>query len=98
MIRTIVAPRATADIEELVEFIAADNPDAALRIRDGVYEAIRRIGARPGIGHRRPDLTRQPYLFLTALRRYLIVYRPDAEAVVILRVFNRGQDVRRRLR
>ena len=85
-------------IEEIADFIAAENPDAAVRVRDAIFQAIRRIGERPLLGHTRPDLTSRPLRFWNAMRRYTIVYRVDGQQVAIPRVFSPGRDFRRRLR
>jgi plasmid stabilization system protein ParE len=55
-------PEASVDLDEIWEFIAADNLDAA----DGVIEDI--LGAIDGVpfphqGYRRPDLTSRPLRF-----------------------------------
>ena len=93
-----IAPAAQAEIEEIADFIAADNPSAADRIRDSIFAAIRRIGERPGIGHRREDLTNRPLRFWNVMGRYTIVYQHHKETVDILRVFGPGRDIRKRLR
>jgi toxin ParE1/3/4 len=42
--------RARADIEEIVQYIAADNPRAAERVRDGIFDAIDLVAAHPYAG------------------------------------------------
>ena len=67
-------PLAGQDITEIWEYIAADNPLAARRVREEIYSAIRAFFPFPGVGHRRPDLTSRPLRFIL-VREYLITYR-----------------------
>ena len=53
----VLHPQAFADIDEIWEYIAADNLDAADRTREEIYEAIQSLIPFPNIGHTRPDLT-----------------------------------------
>ena len=53
-------PLAAQDITEVWEYIAADNPLAARRVREEIYRAIRGLVPFPGQGHTRPDLTSRP--------------------------------------
>ncbi len=50
-------PDALADLNEIWEFIAADNLDAADRVLDEIQETIRTLVSFPELGHSRPDLT-----------------------------------------
>ena len=53
-------PDAYRDIDEIWEYIAADSLDAADRVRDEIFEAIRALATFPHQGHRRSDLTSRP--------------------------------------
>jgi plasmid stabilization system protein ParE len=48
---------AIQEIEEIVDYIAATNPDAAERVRDGIFKGCEQLARRPGLGHRRPEVT-----------------------------------------
>lgn len=72
----ILHPEAAHDITDIWEFIAADNPFAAKRMREDILNAIRRLIAFPHQGHRRPDITSRPLRFLR-VRNYLIADGPD---------------------
>ena len=93
-----IAPAAQSEIEALADAIAADNPAAAERVRDAIFAAVRRLGERPGIGHRREDLTTRPLRFWNVMGRYTTVYQHHKDVVDILRVFGPGRDIRKRLR
>jgi antitoxin ParD1/3/4/toxin ParE1/3/4 len=93
-----VSRRAVREIEEIIDYIAADNPDAAERVRHAILEAFGRLAKRPGIGHRRVDLTPLPLRFYTVAGRYLVAYRGTSAPIEIVRVFGPGRDVARLLR
>jgi toxin ParE1/3/4 len=49
-------PDAVTDLEELWEYIAERNLDAADRVIADIFDALRTLVASPHIGRRRPDL------------------------------------------
>jgi plasmid stabilization system protein ParE len=59
----VLHPEAFNDLDEIEEFIAKDNFDAADRVLDEIYTAIQLLATNPGPGHRRPDLTSRPLRF-----------------------------------
>lgn len=85
------------DIGEIVDYIAADDPAAAEKVRDAIFDACQRLNARPRLGHRRADLTPLPLRFRTVLGRYMIAYRGESAPIEIVRVFGPGRDVARLL-
>ena len=70
-------PDAFADLDEIWEYIAQDNIDAADRVLADIHAVLRTLAASPHIGHRRPDLTARPLRFHVARDQYLIAYAPD---------------------
>lgn len=52
----VLHPDAYQDLDELWEYIAADNPEAADRILDEIYTAIQTLVSFPQVGHVRPTL------------------------------------------
>jgi plasmid stabilization system protein ParE len=75
-------PAAFADLDEIWEYIAQDNIDAADRVLAGIHTVLRALAASPHIGHRRPDLTARPLRFHVARDQYLIAYATRREAAV----------------
>ncbi len=65
-------------------------------MRDEIHEAILRVILMPTLGHLREDLTDEPLRFWS-VRRYLIVYRPDADPLEIVRVLSAYRDVKKLL-
>jgi plasmid stabilization system protein ParE len=50
-------PLAVQEITEIWEYIAADNPLAARRVREEIHSAIRALILFPNQGRKRSDLT-----------------------------------------
>ena len=67
-------PEVRRDLDEIWDFIAADNAAAADRLITEIIDAIDALVPFPGAGHRRPDLTSRPLRFIL-VREYLVAYR-----------------------
>jgi len=67
---------AFADLDDIREYIAEDNPDAADRVITEVFDAIRTRVEFPNQGYRRPNLTSRPLRF-KLVREYVIAYEPE---------------------
>lgn len=80
-------PEARFDLEEIWEFIRADNLDAADRMIAEVLSAIAALVPFPGQGHRRPDLTSRPLRFIL-VREYLIAYAPEEKPLWVVAVMH----------
>jgi plasmid stabilization system protein ParE len=89
----ILHPQAYADLDEIWEFIAEDSLDAADRVREEVYQAIRALVAFPHQGHRRTDLTSRPLRF-RRVRDYLIAYAPDEAPLLVVAVMHGSRSPR----
>ena len=83
----VLHPEAAKDIDEIWQYIAADNLNAADRILEQIYEAIRSLVTFPHQGHRRADLTSKPLRF-HSLRDYVIAYVPDKKPRAIIAVLH----------
>jgi len=80
------------DLDEIWEYIAADNIDAADRWIGKLFDAFEVLGQMPGMGHRREDLTSYPVLFWP-VGAYLIIYRADRRPVEIVAVTQGSRDI-----
>jgi plasmid stabilization system protein ParE len=69
-------PEALVDLDEIWEFIRADNLDAADRVIAEIVTAIDALVSFPGQGHRRPDVTPRPQRFIP-VNKYLWWPRPQ---------------------
>jgi len=92
----ILSPLARRDLNDIWDYIARDDLDAADRVVNEIYDAILLISSIPRIGHLREDLTDEPLRFWP-VRRYLIVYRSESEPLEIVRILSAYQDVHRLL-
>ena len=83
----VLHPEAYTDLDEIWEYIAADNLDAADRVIEEIYRAIKSIVSFPRRGYRRDELTSRPIRFLS-VREYVIAYTAEQKPVVILAVLH----------
>ena len=82
-------------LDDIIDYIALDNPAAAEKVYRAIVAAAERLTRFPEIGRvgRLPD-TRE--LTIASLP-YLIVYQVAAETVTILAVFHSARDLGRAL-
>jgi len=78
-------PEAALDLDEIWEFIAEANLDAADRVIVDILAALDKLLPFPNQGHKRPDLTSRPLRF-TLVREYLIAYAPDEKPLWVVAV------------
>jgi len=81
-----ITPRASRDIEEIQNYIAADSPVAARKVALQLFKALDLLEARPLIGRPTQHGGRREWS-LPGLP-YIIPYRVDSKNVIILRVFH----------
>jgi plasmid stabilization system protein ParE len=74
-------PDAVTDIDEIWEFIAADNLDAGDRTINEIFEKIGSLAPFPHAGHLRADLTSRPLRF-QPVRDFLVDYAPDENPLI----------------
>lgn len=87
-----LTPAAEEHVGTVVEFIATDNEDAAIRVRNALYSAFALLASQPGIGHSREDLTDRPLKFWSVYS-YLVVYDPVRAPLTIVAVLHGARDV-----
>jgi plasmid stabilization system protein ParE len=80
-------PEAEGDLNDIWEYLAEDNPEAADRTIDKIVAAIDALVPFPNQGHRRPDLTSRPLRFIS-VDNYLVAYAPDKKPLWILAVMH----------
>jgi plasmid stabilization system protein ParE len=83
----VLHPAANTDIDEIWEYIAADNLDAADRVLEEIYEAILSLVPFPGQGHSRPDFTSRPLRF-HPVRDFLIAYSPEEKPLLVVAILH----------
>lgn len=93
MSRFVLTKAARADLDEIFDHIARDNPDAAGRVLGKLRQAMQLLARSPEIGHYRRDLASEPVRFWSVYS-YLVIYRPEARPIQIVRVLHGSRDVR----
>jgi toxin ParE1/3/4 len=83
----VLHPDALTDLNEIWEYIAADDPGAADRILEEIHEAIHALVPFPQVGHSRTELTSRPLRF-HPVRDFLIAYAPDEKPLLVLAVLH----------
>jgi plasmid stabilization system protein ParE len=81
-------PDAFADLDEIWEYNADDNIDAADRVVAEIHSTLTLLAGSPQIGHRRPDLTTRPLRFHVARDEYLIAYAPEEKPLCIMAILH----------
>ena len=89
--RLIFAPLALADLEEIGDYIALDNPSRALSFIRELRAQCRKIVDNPLAFPAREDLA--PGLRVLPQGQYLIFYRPMDTTVRVERILHRARDV-----
>jgi plasmid stabilization system protein ParE len=80
-------PEAFADLDDIGDYIAQRNPDAADRVMSEIFDTIRGLVPLRHQGHRRPDLTSRPLRFIR-VREYLIAYAPEEQPLWVVAVMH----------
>lgn len=79
------SPLAIERVLEIAAWIAAERPDAAEKLVDGIFAAVERLREFPESGRKVPEFER-PELREIIYRKYRIVYRTESDVVEILTV------------
>jgi plasmid stabilization system protein ParE len=88
----VLSADADLDLDEIWDYIAADNIDAADRWIGKLFDAFEALGQTPGMGHRRDDLTHYGVLFWP-VGVYLIIYRGDRQPIEIVAVTQGSRNI-----
>ena len=83
---------AARDLNEIWDYLATDNIQAADRVLDALEKALRCLAKNPGKGHWRDDLADRRHRFLLVYS-YLIVYRPETKPMQVIRVLHASRDI-----
>jgi len=92
-----LALTAKDDLRQIWDFIAMDNPTAATRVVEAVYESFATLADTPRIG--KPRRFRQPHLAdirswpVSGFNRYLIFYRPMADGIQVIHVCRDSRNI-----
>ncbi len=89
MNRLIVTPHAAADLEEIGDYIALDNPAAAMRTIERLEEISILLRDNPRVGAMRDDIAKGMRSF--PVGSYLILFRSLDDGVEIVRYVHGAQ-------
>jgi toxin ParE1/3/4 len=92
MSKYVLSGAAELDLDEIWDYIAQDNIDAADRWIDKLFDAFQSLAQTPRMGHKREDLTAFPILFWPE-DAYLILYRVQEDWIEIIAVTQGARDV-----
>lgn len=82
--------RAAKDLDRIARFIERDDPDAALRVTRKVFDDCVAIGNFPECG--RPGHRKNTRELIISVLPYTVIYKVEAEVIVILHIFHGAQD------
>ncbi len=93
-----LTPEAYQDLQDLAEYIAAENVEAAQRLMATLDTTFDHLAAFPRMGHSRPDLAGTRPVLFWPVGAYLVIYRPDLQPIEIVAVVHASRDIPRFLR
>ncbi len=94
MIRAVLSPAAERDVLEIVEWIASENPVAAKGFRVALDKLAGTVGKHPRIGVLKPSVASPPIRFFPIRGfPYIVVYTPDRDPPLIVRVLHGARDL-----
>jgi len=88
----LLVKEAEIDLDAILEYIADDSIESALKVHGRFSDVFRMIAENPKAGHFRADLTSRPVLFFPVYS-YMVVYLTDTDPVEIVRILGAAQDV-----
>lgn len=92
MMKYVLSEGAELDLNEIWNYIAADDIEAADRWVERLFDAFEGLAKNPGMGHKREDLTSLPILFWL-VGAYLIIYRKQKEWGEIVAIDQGARDI-----
>lgn len=96
MLTVVKTPKALEDLASIADYIAQDNPEAALRFLDAAEETFRMLSYTPYIGHRlalESDATADFRVrTIIGFRTYIVYYRPRSSTLEIARIVHGARE------
>ena len=86
----LFSPMAVEDLDGILEYIARDNPPAAIRFVETLKEKCHTLARFPLLGASRDQLVEGLRVF--SVGNYAIYYRPEADTARIERVLHGARD------
>jgi toxin ParE1/3/4 len=89
----VLTPLAEEDLDEVLSFLAAEDPQAALRLLHKLESAFELLAAYPAAGHRRLDLSRNKRLRFWPVASHLVIYLQGSTPLRVVRILRGDRDV-----
>ena len=87
MVEVVLTNRAQKDLEDIFDYIAADNPQSALKIVEEIERKLEGLETLPESGRKVPELFKSPFIYREIIvRRYRVIYRYAEDKVYVLTV------------
>lgn len=91
-----ISRRAQRDLEEIREYIATENPEAAEHVWQAFLDTADLLARNVGIGRHILDASPRHadvrWFIVPRFRNYLVFYRPFQDTILVLRVLHASQD------
>ena len=89
----VLTELAEQDLNDLWEYLAVRNLDAADQTIQEIQDTLRGLAQKRLFGHPRTDLTDKPVLFKFVHERYALIYRADRTPLVVICIAGATQDL-----
>lgn len=93
MIDFVLTELAEQDLNDLWEYLADRDIEAADRVVQEILDVLRGLAQKRLFGHPRPDLTGKPVHFKLVEGRYALVYRTDRSPLTVICIAGATQDL-----
>lgn len=93
MIPLRISRRAFNDLNDIREYVAADNLPAADRQHQALLLSMQRLSEQPSLGRARPELGNDARALVVG--EYLIIYRVEPDRIFVSRVIHGARDIPR---
>jgi len=90
--RLEISHEAIKDLEEIWDYIAADNPNRADQFIDEIYKKCREIARLDGVGRRRDELI-PGLLSIPFRKKYLVFFLRTVKRVQIVRILHGAREI-----
>jgi plasmid stabilization system protein ParE len=90
--RYALSADAALDLEEIVDFVAADSVEASRRVLADLLAAMQQLADMPRMGHVRREVAEDDVRFWV-VHSYVIAYRAEVDPIQVLRVVSGYRDL-----
>lgn len=91
MSEPLFTAEAESDLTDITDYLSQWSPTGAQRVLDDIERTCRTLANHPGLGRRREELGSG--LRSIPVGRYIVIFRPTAGTVQIIRVLHGRRDI-----